>query len=381
MLTLYRRHTKTCKVHKLNLTKRAKRLFQDCACPIWMCGRTDKQFYKRKSLGLTDWKAAEAERQAKDNQSKDVAIHGPSIKDCVERFTKARTHEIAKATADSYTLLLGKLETFCSARGVHFMHELTTDLLEDFKVDGLTSLADTSKRIATDKLRCFLRVAFRREWIETHLAERVTWHRAVREQKSPYTDKEIESILAEAFKLNGGTYGYAAHPKTFRLLLELMLETGMRVSDAVRFDPAAIRKGDSLWIYTYAQRKTKRTKTPEQTEAYLTDRLKIAIDKCDWLSPKRPFWFGSEVREYRMGKEVYERMHKIGERCGVTDCRPHRLRDTFAARALVRGIPIGDVSRLLGHSSVQVTETYYAKWIPPRARRLEGLVAQSLVNA
>jgi hypothetical protein len=49
-------------------------------------------------------------------------------------------------------------------------------------------------------------------------------------------------------------------------------------------------------------------------------------------------------------------------------------------RALLRGMQLEDVSRLLGHASVKVTETYDAKWIGSRKRRLERLVAESLVD-
>ena len=70
-------------------------------------------------------------------------------------------------------------------------------------------------------------------------------------------------------------------------------------------------------------------------------------------------------------------MQGIGERAQVADCRPHRLRDTFAVRALLRGMQLEDVSRLLGHSSVKVTETYYAKWISSRKRRLERIVTET----
>ena len=38
-------------------------------------------------------------------------------------------------------------------------------------------------------------------------------------------------------KINGGTTGYAKFAATFKVLIELMLETGLRVSDAVKFDP------------------------------------------------------------------------------------------------------------------------------------------------
>jgi integrase/recombinase XerD len=380
MLTLYRRHAKTCKVHKTKLAARAKRYYADCECPIWISGHTDTEIFPRRSTKLTDWAAAEAFRLSQMKKSKDQAVHGPRIEDCAERFVAARHHELGAKTVGQYELLLDRLTAYCEKRGVHFMREMTVDLLEDFKVEGLPTLANTTKGITVAKLRCFLREAFRREWITASLAERVRPHRAVYEQKVPYTDAEVDLILAGAAKLNGGREGYAGSPETFRLLLELMLETGMRVSDAVRFDPVALQKGDSLWIYVYVQQKRKRTKRTEPIEAYLSARLKNAIDKCQWLSPTWPFWFGSTTNEYRLGYQVYDRMQTIGERCGVADCRPHRLRDTFAVRALSRGVGIGDVSRLLGHSSVKITETYYAKWVPARTRRLESIVAQSLVN-
>ena len=78
------------------------------------------------------------------------------------------------------------------------------------------------------EIRCFLRAAFRRGWIKEALVDKVTTVRAVYEQKEPYTDEEVTAILDQAAKLDGGTHGYAKQPGTFRLLLELMLATGLR---------------------------------------------------------------------------------------------------------------------------------------------------------
>jgi integrase/recombinase XerD len=154
----------------------------------------------------------------------------------------------------------------------------------------------------------------------------------------------------------------------------------LRVGDAVGFDPRALSNGDSLWIYTYQPQKQKRVDTPKLLEAYITDEMKKRIDKCAWLSEGRPFWYGRGMDPTPLAQAVYERMQSIGARAGIADCRPHRLRDTFAVRALLRGMQLEDVSRLLGHASVKVTETYYAKWVGSRKRRLERLVAESLVN-
>jgi len=380
-LVLYRRHLKSCSVHTSGLPARAKRLYVDCECPIWIYGRTDTSLVPRQSTGLTDMAQAEALRKSLVAESKDVTVHGPRIGECIEKYLASRHHELSEKTEGHYKLLLCRLKKYCELRGVFFMRELTVDLLETFKIEGLPGLADTSKGTAIAKLRCFLKDAFRLGWITEPLVLKVKTHRAVYEQKEPYSDEEVSKILDEALKLNGGTHGYAKHPKTFRLLLELMLETGMRVGDAIRYDPAVAVKGELLWIYTYVPQKQRRTEKPKPIESYISERLKQAIDACVWLSPKRPFFYGNGKNPAYLANEVYERMQTIGERCGVPDCRPHRLRDTFAVRKLLRGVPIEDVQRLLGHSSVRVTETYYAKWVASRKRRLERLVAESLVDA
>jgi integrase/recombinase XerD len=252
------------------------------------------------------------------------------------------------------------------------MREMTVDLLERFKVNGLPGKAGTTKKTYTAKMRAFLREAFRREWIVKPLAEQVKAFEAVYEEKEPYSDEEVGKILEGALELNGGI-GYAKYPKTFRLLLELMLECGFRVSDAVRFDPAQLSKGQVMWIYPYKMMKRRRHQKPKIIEAYVSKRLKAAIDTCAWLSPKLPFMYGNQPEA-----GVRQRMLTIGTRCGVNDCRPHRLRDTFAVRKLLAGFALDDVSRLLGHSSVKITETYYARWVPARTRRLERLVSDSL---
>ena len=258
------------------------------------------------------------------------------------------------------------------------MRELTRcALLETFKVDGLPKLARHHQSAAGAKAPMLPQgsVSARSGSLEP-LAEKVKAHRAVYDQKQPYSDAEVDSILQEAEKLNGGTHGYAKHPKTFRLLLEFMLATGLRVSDAVRFNPAVLVNGESLWVYTFSPAKRRKTEKPKPVEAYITDGLKTAIDSCEWLSPKLPFYYGSQSAQ-----AVYERMQSIGSRCGIADCRPHRLRDTFAVRCLLRGLELENVSRLLGHSSIKITETYYSPWIAGRKLRLERLLAESLVNA
>ncbi len=55
-------------------------------------------------------------------------------------------------------------------------------------------------------------------------------------------------------------------------------------------------------------------------------------------------------------------------------CHPHMFRDTFAVELLLAGVPIDQVSLLLGHSSVKITERHYAPFCKARQEQLAASV-------
>ena len=379
-LTLYRRHLASCQVHQLPLKARQKRQFAACNCPIWIYGRTGSIMVPRQSLGTRDMKEAEAKRTRLAADEYDKTVHGFSLTESIDQFLASHALVVGEVVMQQYKLLLTRLADYCSSRGVVYMRDLTVDALEGFKVRGFPDVKDSTRATAVSKMRCFLREAYRRGWIAEPLVEKVRPFPVVLEQKNPFTDEEVQQLLKGALLLRRGRTTYGRDPETFQLLLRLMIETGMRVSDAVRFDPKNLQRGTRLWIYTYLQTKRQKGAPLRPIEAYISDGLKQAIDKCQWLSAERPFLI-AVASKYKPGLEVYEIMQRIGSKVGIADCRPHRLRDTFAVQALLRGMNLEDVSRLLGHSTVKVTEAHYAKWVAARKLRLEGIVAQTLMNA
>ena len=53
-------------------------------------------------------------------------------------------------------------------------------------------------------------------------------------------------------------------------------------------------------------------------------------------------------------------------------CHAHMFRDTFAVELLLAGVPLDQVSLLLGHASIKVTERHYAPFVKARQEQLEA---------
>jgi len=75
---------------------------------------------------------------------------------------------------------------------------------------------------------------------------------------------------------------------------------------------------------------------------------------------KLPFVVGSRAALWRL-------CQRAAKKTGVEPFSPNSLRDYFAVRLIMSDVPIENVSYLLGHSCVAVTENIYSQWIKKEA--------------
>jgi integrase len=68
----------------------------------------------------------------------------------------------------------------------------------------------------------------------------------------------------------------------------------------------------------------------------------------------------------------------IFKAAGIPSAHTHMLRDAFAIECLLSGVPIDQVSMLLGHSSVKITAKHYSHWVLAR-QQLQERVRNSWV--
>ena len=93
---------------------------------------------------------------------------------------------------------------------------------------------------------------------------------------------------------------------------------------------------------------------------YLNAQAMAIIDRQRLMSPKNnsPFVFPSPVAPDKPIRHIDPFWQLIRAEAGFGDVRLHDLRHSFASHAVMRGVPLPIVSRLLGHSRLSMTMRY-----------------------
>jgi integrase/recombinase XerD len=150
--------------------------------------------------------------------------------------------------------------------------------------------------------------------------------------------------------------------------------SGLRIRDAVTLERHRLH-GESLLLY---QAKT-------GTPVYVP-LPPFVIEALQALPPgPKPnatyfFWSGngnpkSVVADWqRSYRRLFELANITRPDGSLKRSHPHMFRDTFAVEMLLAGVPIDQVSLLLGHASVKVTEKSYSPFVKARQIQLQDSV-------
>ena len=142
------------------------------------------------------------------------------------------------------------------------------------------------------------------------------------------------------------------------------------VRDAVTLWRDEILNDEKTKIYRIV---TARQKTGTHVSVPIPEDVAVELLTVLNGNPRYVFWSGNGQEETAV-KDWHHGFQTSSTKAGLPKGRPHQLRDTFAVGLLVDGVPIGEVSKLLGHESIRTTERYHAKWVPERQDRLDSLV-------
>jgi integrase len=149
----------------------------------------------------------------------------------------------------------------------------------------------------------------------------------------------------------------------------LMRWSGLRIRDAVTLERTRLHR-DSLLL---CQAKTG-TPVYVPLPSHLVEALRN-VPAGPKPNPRYFFWSGngspkSVVANWQRSNRQLFTLANINRPDGSAKrCHPHMFRDTFAVEMLLAGVPIDQVSILLGHASVKITEKHYSSWVKARQIR------------
>ena len=129
-------------------------------------------------------------------------------------------------------------------------------------------------------------------------------------------------------------------------MIRLLLLTGCRRGEIVRLRWSEVRD-DTLML---ADSKTGPRKVP------LNSQARRILDR----QPRggSPFVFPSPRDPSRSRHSDIELWYRVRKEAGIEDVRLHDLRHSYASHAVMNGVPVPVVSRMLGHSNVRMTLRY-----------------------
>ena len=185
----------------------------------------------------------------------------------------------------------------------------------------------------------------------------------------PFERAEMARMLDACDHLYTDNYGKVGQPNANRIkaLVLLLRYSGLRIRDAVTLPVGRIAQG-KIFLRT--------AKTGTHVTCPLPPLALDALNDCPRTNPLYFFWTGQCSRG-TVARDWHSKLAKLFKVAGIPNEHPHRFRDTFAVEQLLAATPIDQVSALLGHSSIKVTERHYAPWVKARQEQMEASVVRS----
>lgn len=378
MLAIYRRHRRGCPHLEEGRT------YRRCKCPIWVDGRTRSGNDIRRATRLSNWDHAEELRREWED---DVAMShsaGPAPNEdsgaarndrqisleyaWAQLVKEMQAAELRPSTIRKYELLSRQMRAYAAGNELRYLQDFTIEHLREFRGTWPDGPRSRSKKV--ERVRRFFRFAEDSEWIVRNPARKLTSPKVTLRPTLPFTSDEMLRIIAaldefrETTPVNG-----RQNALRLRGFVFLLRYSGMRIGDVAQLSSEKLA-GNKLLLHTQ--------KTGTLVYVPLPDFVVRELELVPRVTDQFFFWSGKGNLDscVRSWQTRLRRLFQLAKIPG----HAHRFRDTFATELLLARVPIEQVSILLGHQSVRITERHYSPWVRSRQEQLEADIQRALVS-
>jgi integrase len=379
MLSVLTRHHEACP-HRDNAG------WKRCSCPKHIHGTLPGRPGRfRISAKTKSWEQAQQllrryEHAAIGGQEIEPVRKAPTVREAVTAYLDdAKARGLAGSTLNKLALIFEKrLLDYCEANDLIFLRDLNAQNLTKWRSTWTDEALSNKKKF--ERVVGFFWFSVRQGWIQDNPASAMGRVIARQTPTDYFPRDEYARILGATYRLDeydDRTYDVEKRGARIRALTELMRWSGLRIRDAVTLERMRLN-GNKLLLYQA------KTGVPVfvPLPPHVADLLRNMPEGLK-PNPRYFFWSGNGQPKTFVAnwQRSYRRLFKVANICGADGtpkrCHPHMFRDTFAVEMLLAGVPIDQVSILLGHASVKVTEKHYSPWVRARQDQLEASVKQA----
>jgi integrase/recombinase XerD len=291
-----------------------------------------------------------------------VALKPITLDEAWQKFLgQAKARKLSRASIYKYDLLRRRMEDFAKRQGLYLLRDFNTDVLELFQSEWTGGDVTLSK--ALERLKSFCRAAFLRKWIDENPALTLRGPKPKLRPTLPFTQEEMTRILTatgnyrDKARKTGQTN--ALRVRAFVLVLRY---TGMRLGDVATLSTDRV-VGNKIQLYTQ--------KTGVPVYCVLPQFVADLLERLPRISQQYFWWTGNSTPHTVNG--IWQRtLQSLFKLAGIKNGFAHRFRDTFSVELLLVGVPMEQVSILLGHTNIRVTQQHYNPWVRDRQLQLEA---------
>ena len=391
-VSVYTRHSSGC-------SKAGEPQWRRCRCPKYLYllkdGKRQTVSAKTRSWEKAEAKAQEIrdawdplkqkERELEERERAQLAQE-VLIEAAVERWLKSIYADIErKHTRKKYDTAARKILSWAGFKKLVLLSEVMTDSLDEWKTQWRPNAKRPEDRMGKttagrhlEKVKAFFTYCQRMGWIKASPANGIKAIKPDETETLPLLGGRYERVLAATYEYDDDKRPDDRYGQELRALIELMRWSGLRISDALmaaknrivgnRFTLRTVKNGTKLTVIL-----------PDHVIAALH-----ALPARPTIDPRYFFWSGrSEIKS--LTGQWQRKLGRLNRYLSMVDYegRPlqfhsHQLRDTFAVEHLLAGTSMQDLSKMLGHKSMRVTEKHYAPWVPERQAQLEEKMTEAL---
>jgi integrase len=332
---------------------------------------------KQKLREIEEREAAKAAAEAAAKAAKTL-----TIQEATNRWIKFKKAKNVK-TKRAHIRVAKRIQEWVKDNGIAYVGGLTFDLLDKWRGEWgpdaeipYSRMGQTCQSKFLGYLKSFCRYMVSLDYLVKDPAANLDAIGEDIKPAQPLTPDQYEALLAaiEPFcaAQSGIVSGMAAE---IRAEIQTQRWGGYRISDSVALSRFALA-GNRISLTTYKTNyRIEGMVIPDEVAAELAA---LPVDRPGFR-PGYFFWKEGRSTVDSLEKWWHQKvfgplnafLNFVDEAGQPMRFHTHMLRDTFAVELLLKGVPLEEVSRLLTHKSVAVTEKHYAPWVKARREKLE----------